>query len=158
MHLRTMLLLAAVVLTACREHVSETGRTASAYSNGGDSAAGAGLKGTAAGVEYEAPRLIPGLLAQLEQYSSPGRRLTDSDVTNYKNTAGTVINGMQTDLTRVGLADSGAFKALSDSVLDGLGGGTGVPHGITGERLSRNLAQMRRLIGVYDQWMRGAKP
>jgi hypothetical protein len=155
---RAMLLLAALILPACRERAAETGRTASAYSNGGDSAGGAGLKGTAAGVEYEAPRLIPGMRAQLELYSSPGRRLTDSDVTNYKNTAGTLINAMQADLTRVGLADSGAFKTLSDSVLNELGGGTGVPHGVSGERLSQNLAQMRRLIGVYQQWMRGTEP
>jgi hypothetical protein len=152
-----MLLLSALLLPACRERAAETGRTASAYSNGGDSAGGADLNGTAAGVEYEAPRLIPGMRAQLEQYSSPGRPLTDSDLANYKNTAGTVINAMQADLTRVGLADSGAFKALSDSVLDELGGDTGVPHGVTGERFSQNLTQMRRLIGVYEQWMRRAK-
>jgi hypothetical protein len=154
---RPMLLLASLMLPACREHAAETGRTASAYSNGGDSAGGASLNGTAAGVEYEAPRLIPGMRAQLEQYSTPGRPLTDSDLTNYKNTAGTLINAMQADLTRVGLADSGAFKALSDSVLNQLGGGTGVPRGISQDRLSQNLGRMQRLIGIYEQWMRAAK-
>jgi hypothetical protein len=150
-------LLTGLTLAACRERTAETGRTASAYSTGSDTAAGANLQGTTAGMEYEAPRLIPGVRAQLEQYSSLARPLTDSDIANYKNTAGTLINDMQADLTRVGLADSGAFKALSDSVLNELGGGTGVPHHVSGERFSQNLARMRRLIGVYEDWMRSAK-
>jgi hypothetical protein len=154
---RAVLLLIVLGLPACRERVPETGRTASAYTTGGDSAVGAGLPGTAAGVEYEAPRLIPGMRAQLEQYSSPDRPLTESDLASYKNTAGTLIDAMQADLTRVGLADSGAFKALSDSVLNELGGGTGVPHRVEGQRLSQNVARMQRLIGVYEQWMRKAK-
>jgi hypothetical protein len=143
-------------LTACREHAAETGRTASAYTNGTDTAAGANLRGTTAGVEYEAPRLIPGLRAQLERLSAPRDSVTDSDLASYKNLTGTLINAMQADLTRVGLADSGAFKALSDSVLSELGGGTGVPGRIPGDRLSRNLGQMRRLVGMYQQWMRSA--
>jgi hypothetical protein len=154
---RAMLLLIGLTLPACRERVPETGRTASAYTTGGDSAVGADLHGTAAGVEYEAPRLIPGMRAQLEQYASPNRPVTDSDVASYKNTAGTLIDAMQADLTRVGLADSGAFKALSDSVLNELGGGTGVPHRMAGERLSQNVARMQRLIGVYEQWMRNVR-
>jgi hypothetical protein len=154
---RAMLLLIGLTLPACRERMPETGRTASAYTTGGDSAAGADLHGTAAGVEYEAPRLIPGMRAQLELYSSPNKRVTDSDVASYRNTAGMLIDAMQADLTRVGLADTGAFKALSDSVLNELGGGTGVPHGMTGQRLSQNVARMQRLIGVYEQWMRNVK-
>jgi hypothetical protein len=153
---RVALLLVGLTLAACREHAAETGRTASAYTNGSDAAAGADLQGTAAGVEYEAPRLIPGMRAQLERLSAPRDSVTDSDIASYKNSAGTLINAMQSDLTRMGLADSGAFKALSDSVLNELGGGTGVPGRIGGDRLSRNLGQMRRLVDVYQQWMRGA--
>jgi len=154
---RTLVLLTVLALLACRERAAETGRTASAYTNGGDSAPWANLEGTTAGVEDEAPRLIPGMRAELDQYSAPGRKLTDSDMANYKNTAGSLIDAMQSDLARVGLADSGAFKALSDSVLNDLGRGTGIPDRMSGERVSRNLAWMRRLIDVYGQWMRRAQ-
>ncbi|MFL5494569.1 MAG: hypothetical protein ACJ8DC_09335 [Gemmatimonadales bacterium] len=153
---RVALLLLGLTLAACREHAAETGRTASAYTNGSDTAAGANLGGTTAGVEYEAPRLIPGMQAQMDRLLAPRDSVTDSDLASYKNSAGTLINAMQSDLTRVGLADSGAFKALSDSVLNQLGGGTGVPDRIAGDRLSRNLGQMRRLVRVYQQWMRSA--
>jgi hypothetical protein len=61
---------------------------------------------------------------------------------------------MQADLARVGLADSGACKLLGDSVLNDLGGWSGSAGPPTPERLSVGTDRMRRLIALYDSWMR----
>jgi hypothetical protein len=60
---------------------------------------------------------------------------------------------MQADLYRVGFADSGQFKALSDSVLTDIGGGTAGPEP---SRVKEHVARMRRLLELYQQTMKGA--
>ena len=61
---------------------------------------------------------------------------------------------MEADLVRVGLADSGAFKLLSDSVLSDLGGAAGAAEPPGRRRLSTDSDRMRRLIALYENWMR----
>ncbi|MGH3994275.1 MAG: hypothetical protein ACRDSN_17670 [Pseudonocardiaceae bacterium] len=130
-----------ILLLACRDQGLETGNTR--------------LEGTHTGVEYEAPRLIPGMRAQLDRLVESGGQTDDHNFTAYRGTAAALVDAMQSDLTRVGLADTGAFKALSDSIARDLGGGAGsTAEAPDRSRLGQHLRRMRSLIGVYEQWMR----
>ncbi|HEX5963060.1 MAG TPA: hypothetical protein VFY42_05015 [Gemmatimonadales bacterium] len=92
---------------------------------------------------------------QLELMST-GSKISRENMTAYKNLAGDLVTSMQADLYRVGHADSGQFRALSDSVLDDLGGGTGTTAGPDPSQVPQHVSRMRRLIELYQQTMRGA--
>jgi hypothetical protein len=138
---------------ACRESrsgVPETGppdlafRTGSAEQGDGE-----------AGVEFEAPRLIPAIRAQitrLQESESGGQE----NVTAFRNNVGTMVNAMQADLQRVGVTDSGYFRELSDSVLRELGGGPGSPAEAQPAEARALTGQVERLIGMYEERMRAA--
>jgi hypothetical protein len=153
------LLLSLVILTACRE-TPETGTrgnsSASSYTADSDNRAREdGLDGTNSGAELEAPRLIPAVKNQLDLMGS-GSQVSRENMTAYKNLAGDLVNSMQADLYRVGFADSGRFRALSDSVMNDIGGGTGIAAGPEPAQVPRHVARMRSLIDMYQQTMRGA--
>jgi hypothetical protein len=158
MHLRPLppFLLLGLLSFGCRAPAVETGRAPAADTvDLPDSGQGTQPVGAAHGkVEFEAPAQIPAMRAQLDQITRPEAREDPSAITSYKGAASHLIDAMQADLVRVGLADSGAFKALSDSVLNDLGGGTGLAHPPDAERLSVNTDRMRRLIALYESWMR----
>ena len=65
---------------------------------------------------------------------------------------------MRDDLTRAGLADTGEFKALTDSIARDLGGGAG---GLTddpkSDQVARLDARVRRLIEVHQGMMGTAR-
>jgi hypothetical protein len=63
---------------------------------------------------------------------------------------------MQADLHRVGHADKGEFRALSDSVMDDIGGGTGTTAGPEPSKMPQHVARMRALIDKYQQTMRSS--
>jgi hypothetical protein len=110
-----------------------------------------------AGVEYEAPRLIPAIRAQMTQLQEPGGS-SEGNLTAFRNGVGTMVNAMIADLQRVGVTDSGYFRELSDSVLREMGGGPGTPPDMESQELKPALGQVERLIGMYEQRMRaGAK-
>ncbi len=78
-------------------------------------------------------------------------------MTAYKNLVSDLVTSMQADLYRVGLADSGRFRGLSDSVIDDLGGGSGTPAaGPDPSQVKPHVARMRRLLDLYQQTMKGA--
>lgn len=147
------------VLTAC-DKTPETGArgTASSSPYTADSENRAqedGLEGTNSGSELEAPRLIPAMKNQLDLMGS-GSQVNQENMTAYKNLAGDLVTSMQADLYRVGLADSGRFRTLSDSVLDDIGGGTGTTTGPEPSEVPHHVKRMRTLIDLYQQAMRGA--
>jgi hypothetical protein len=153
------LLLPALLLAACRE-TPETGARGNASSSPYTADAENrtredGLEGTNSGSELEAPRLIPAVKNQLDLMSS-GSQASRENMTAYKNLAGDLVTSMQADLNRVGQADSGNFKALSDSVLDDIGGGTGTTTGPERSEIPRHVARMRALIELYQQTMRSS--
>ena len=153
---QTLMVIAAALSVACsRERAGNA--SASAYTSDSDSAVrAAGIEGTNSGSELEAPRLIPAILNQLNLMAA-GEQPTDREnLTAYKNLAGDVVNSMAADLNRVGQADSGAFKAQRDSVLDDLGGGAGTESTLDRSRLKEHIGRMRRLISLYQQTMRTA--
>ena len=85
------------------------------------------------------------------------RRPVNSDnLIAYKNLAGDLINSMAIDLNRAGYTDSGSFKALSDSVLDDLGGITGSEIKLDRSNLEQHTSRMKRLISLYQDAMRNA--
>jgi hypothetical protein len=108
------------------------------------------------GSELEAPRLIPAIQNQLNLMASGVRPTDPENVTAYRNLAGDVVNSMAADLHRAGLADSGDFRALRDSVMDDLGGGAESQSKLDRPKLHNHIARMRRLISMYQQRMRGA--
>jgi len=150
-----LFLMAALCAACSREKAGNA--SASAYTSDSDSAVrAAGIEGTNSGSELEAPRLIPALQNQLNLMAA-GEQPTDREnLTAYKNLAGDVVNSMAADLYRVGLADSGAFKALRDSVLDELGGGAGTESTLDRAKLQEHIPRMRRLIAIYQQGIRTA--
>lgn len=149
------------ILSACGRDSPETGASgaASASPYTADSkerAREGGLDGTHSGAELEAPRLIPAVRNQLDLMSSRSPASTEN-MTAYKNLASDLVTSMQADLYRVGFADSGQFRALSDSVLDDLGGGSGTPAtGPEPSRVKENVARMRRLLDLYQATMKGS--
>jgi hypothetical protein len=149
-------LLTAVLAAACgRERAGNA--SASAYTSDADSSAREdGLEGTNSGTELEAPRLIPAIQNQLSLMANGTQPPSSSNLTAYKNMAGDLINAMIADLHRAGYADSGSFKALSDSILSELGGGAGTPSQIDRAKLPLHVERMQRLIRTYQQTMRRA--
>ena len=153
-------LLVALSLSACNRESPETGTrgTASASPYTADSENRAredGLDGTTSGAELEAPRLIPAVKNQVELMAS-GSDISRENLTGYRNLVSDLVTSMQADLLRVGLADSGQFKSLSDSVVEDLGGGTGTVNGPERSQVPAHVSRMRRLIDVYQETMRGA--
>jgi hypothetical protein len=150
------LVVTAALSVACsRERAGNA--SASAYTSDSDSAVKtAGIEGTNSGSEMEAPRLIPAIQNQLNLMAA-GEQPTDREnLTAYKNLAGDVVNSMAADLSRVGLADSGAFRGLKDSVMDELGGGAGTESTLDRSQLQEHISRMRRLISMYQQAVRTA--
>jgi hypothetical protein len=158
---RVPLLALVVVISACGRETPETGArgSASASPYTADSEKRAredGVEGTNSGSELEAPRLIPAVRNQLELMSR-GSKARSENLTAYKNLVSDLVTSMQADLYRVGFADSGQFRALSDSVLDDLGGGSGTPAaGPEPSEVREHVARMRRLLELYQQTMKGA--
>jgi hypothetical protein len=151
-----VLLLSAVLCAACgRERAGNA--SASAYTSGADTSAREdGLAGTNSGTELEAPRLIPAIQNQLNLMAGGSQPPNPDNLTAYKNMAGDLINSMIADLYRAGYADSANFRALSDSVLDDLGGGAGTSSRLNRSELPAHVDRMQRLIRIYQQTMRKA--
>jgi len=94
--------------------------------------------------------------AQLDQLARPEARRDPTSLSSYSGAVSRLVDAMETDLVRVGLADTGAFKLLSDSLVNDLGGGTVLADPPSAERLSVDTDRMRRLIALYENWMRQA--
>jgi ABC-type transporter Mla MlaB component len=90
--------------------------------------------------------------AELQQLQSghPG------NVESYRGMVGHLIDAMQSDLSRTGRADSGAFTLLADSVLRDLGGGAGNPKP-DADNARRSVPAVRRLIDLYQARMGQAR-
>lgn len=150
---RSAICLVLVLSLACRESrsgVPETGRPDVAFRTGS-----AEQEDSEAGVEFEAPRLVPAIRAQITRLQEP-QGATSENVTAFRNNVGGMVSAMQADLQRVGVTDSGYFRTLSDSVMRGLGGGAGSPAGAEPEDAASLAAQVERLIGLYEERMRAA--
>lgn len=158
---RVQLLVLVFILSACGREAPDTGTsgTASASPYTADSKERAredGLEGTNSGTELEAPRLIPAVRNQLDLMTR-GSPASTENMTAYRNLASDLVTSMQADLYRVGFADSGQFRALSDSVLDDLGGGSATPATGPGpSEVKQHVARMRRLLDLFQQTMKGA--
>ncbi|MFL5403652.1 MAG: hypothetical protein ACJ8BF_12615 [Gemmatimonadales bacterium] len=126
--------------------------SASAYTSDSDSSAREnGFAGTNSGSELEAPRLLPAIQNQLNLMARGAPPASADNLTAYKNMAGDLINSMIADVNRAGYADSGRFRALSDSVLNDLGGGAGTDASLDRSKLPPHIQRMRRLIALYQQ-------
>ena len=115
---------------------------------------GEGLGAAQGAVEFEAPRLIPGVLAQLQLVQDSGGRLDEGTTAGYRTAAGLLVDAMLTDLNRVGVGDDGSFRALGDSVVRLVGGGAGDAPKVDPVRLRQSAALLRRVIETYQQRMR----
>jgi hypothetical protein len=141
------------VALACRESrsgVPETGPPDLAFRTGS-----AEQEDNEAGMEYEAPRLIPAVRAQMMALQAP-ERVTTENLTAFRQGVAHMTEAMRADLQRVGVTDSGSFRALSDSLMREFGGGPGSPADLEKDQLQPAVAQTERLIGMYEQRMRAA--
>lgn len=147
------LILLFVLSVGCRESrsgVPETGPPDVAHRAGS-----AELEDNEAGVEYEAPRLIPAIRAQADAMGESGKA-TRENLTAFRNGVGTLVNAMEADLQRSGVSDTGSFGELSDSVMRTFGGGPGSPADLEPADAGKAAAQVRRLIELYGERMRAA--
>jgi len=135
-------LLLLLILVACRETRSESGPGGAP--DVAARAAGAELEGNEPGVEFEAPRLIPAIRAQIIEIEDP-EGATEGNLAAFKRGVGTLVIAMRADLNRVGATDTGEFHASGDSVLRKLGDGAGDVVG-----------PVERLIETYEEGMRKA--
>jgi hypothetical protein len=151
-----VLLLSAVLCTACgRERAGNA--SASAYTSDADTSAREdGLSGTNSGAELEAPRLIPAIQNQLNLMANGSQPPSPDNLTAYKNMAGDLVSSMLADLNRAGSSETEEFRALSDSVLNDLGGGAGTSARLSRSELPSHVDRMQRLIRLYQQTMRSA--
>ena len=147
-------LLFALLLIACRDAGHESGRTRTPDVT--TRTGSAQLEDNEAGVEYEAPRLIPAIRAQITQIRE-AREASEGNLTAYRNGVGTLVNAMTADLNRMGVTNSGYFHQLSDSIMRALGGGAGSVPDISPEEARQSTAQVERLIGMYEERMRNAR-
>jgi hypothetical protein len=142
-----------VLTLACRESrsgVPETGPPDVAFRAGSPE-----LEDSEPGVEFEAPRLIPAMRAQITRLQER-QGATEENLTAFRNNVSGLVTAMQSDLQRVGVTDSGYFRELSDSVMRELGGGPGSPATADPKETSSLAAQVERLIGLYEERMRTA--
>jgi hypothetical protein len=151
---QTLFLLAMALVAGCsRERAGNA--SASAYTSDSDSSAKEnGFAGTNSGSELEAPRLLPAIQNQLNLMAKGAQPVNTDNLTAYKNMAGDLINSMIADVYRAGYADSGHFRALSDSVLNDVGGGAGTNAPLDRSKLPQHIQRMQRLIALYQQAMR----
>ena len=149
MHFRYPVLIALLLLPACRQE--DTDRDTALAGSPADTVRGGAAEGT---VEFEAPRLIPGVLAQLQLVQESGGRLDEGSTAAYRGGAGALVDAMLTDLYRVGLGDDGSFRKQGDSVVRLVGGGAGDAPDADPARLRHSAALLRRLIETYQQRMR----
>ena len=154
--MRTAWLMLLGLLAAACSREKPGNASASAYTSDPDSGLKAGVEGTNSGTELEAPRLVPAMQNQLNLMSSGAQPVDPDNLTAYKNLATDLVNSMAADLYRAGLADSGNFRALRDSVLNDLGGGAGTESKLDRAELPQHIARMRKLISIYQQGMRSA--
>ena len=107
------------------------------------------------GVEFEAPRLIPAIHAQITRLQEP-QGSTEENLTAFRNSVGALVSAMQADLQRVGVTDSEYFRPLSDSVTRAFGSGPGTSAKLKPEEARPLSHQVERLIGLYEERMRAA--
>jgi hypothetical protein len=131
-----------LILAACRETRSESGRDRIPDVAAGTRGAERG--DSEPGVEFEAPRLIPAIRAQIIELEDP-EGATEGSLAAFRNGVDTLVSAMRADLNRVGATDAGDFYALSDSVRRGIPGGAG-----------DTISQVERLIEIYEARMRKA--
>lgn len=152
-----LILPALVLLAACRPQSSDSGRAVGGTPADSElTGAGERLGAADSDVEFEAPRLIPGMLAQLRVVEDSGGRLGPGSAAGYRQAAGTLVDGMLTDVNRVGVGDDGSLRALGDSVVKIIGGGAGEAPEADPEEMRQSAALMRRMIDTYQQRMRSA--
>jgi hypothetical protein len=134
-------------------------RTASPYSSGTDSgSSNQRIEGTSTGKSFEAPAQIPGVVTALQQVTGAGKAPDQSAVTALRGNLGRLQDAMRNDFTRVGLADTGAFRALRDSIAGQLGGGGGGLAKAMDAKGARLLSsRVQRLIQTYNDWMQTAR-
>ena len=140
-----------LVLAGCRQSRSEADRTRMP-----DVAARTGsaeLEDREAGVEFEAPRLIPAVRAHIAEIRDP-EGATEGNIAAFRNGTGALVSAMEADLNRVGAMDAGEFRALADSVLREIGGVAGSTPDIPPEKARQATAQVGRLIRIYEERMR----
>lgn len=140
-----------LVLAGCRQTRSEAGRDE--RPDLAQRTGSAELQDNEGSLEFDAPRLIPGIRATMNEIEDP-EGATEENLTAFKNGVGTLVNAMEADLNRVGVTDTGSFYSLSDSIMRGIGGGAGTEAALPPEEARQAAAQVERLIGIYEQRMR----
>ena len=82
--------------------------------------------------------------------------VNEDNLLAYKNLAQDVINSMVADMHRAGYSDTGSFRALKDSVLDDIGGGSASGPDLEQSELPEHLNRMQRLLDLYQRAIRSA--
>ena len=167
MYRASLALLSLTLLVGCRTadkppgggQAAEGTRTGSPYSTGSDTTAvNQRIEGTNTGVEFEAPRRIPGVLAALDAVARTGKAPDQENLTALRGGISSMTAAMRSDFTRVGEADTGAFQQLADSLGRQIGGTAGgLADRMDPSEVPQLSAMVRRLIGLYQDRMKLAQ-
>ena len=140
------------------ERAAEAGdslpQTGSYYTRDGDSAMR--VEGTATSAMLTAPAIITPVRLSLGQLAAGGRPGDEANRSAHKTLLGDLVAAMQADLNRLGVRDNEDLQALSDSVVNQVGGGAGVAEGPEGGDVQAHVQQVERLIALYESKVRAA--
>jgi hypothetical protein len=142
-----------LALPGCREALSDRDHTR--RPDVANRTGSAELSDSEPGVEFEAPRLIPAVRAQMAAIAEPSGR-TEENLTAFKNGVGTLVNAMEADLNRMGVTDTGEFWSRSDSLMREFGSGAGTVAELPPQKVDQVIPQVEQLMAMYQERMRAA--
>jgi hypothetical protein len=114
------------------------------------------IEGTATSSMLTAPALITPVRLSLGRMSANAQSEDDPNRAAHKTLLGDLVAAMQADLNRLGISDNSDLQALGDSVVNQVGGGAGVAEGPEGEDVTAHVAQVERLIELYEAKVRSS--
>ena len=139
------------------ERAAEAGdtlpQTGSYYTRDGDSAMR--VEGTATSAMLTAPAIITPVRLSLGQLAAGGGP-DEANRSAHKTLLGDLVAAMHADLNRLGVRDNEDLQALSDSVVNQVGGGAGVAEGPERGDVQAHVQQVERLIALYESKVRAA--
>lgn len=155
-----LLLMLAGALGGCDTGAARSGRAQPGVAADSElTTTGDTVQAASTGVELEAPRLIPGLRAQLAALgdSSGGAGMSEGNIAAYRHLASDVAAAMEADLNRLGSPDVERISELGDSVVRLVGGGPGDAPNTSPEDVKASFEVMERLIQHYQDASRAVQ-
>src|SRR5690606_21467654 len=129
-------------------------QTGSFYTRDGDSAMQ--IEGTATSDMLTAPAIITPVRLSLGQLGTGGGADQDPNRAAHQTPLAALVAPIQADLHRPGVSDNEDLRALGDSVVEQVGGGTGAGEGPDSGAVREHVQRVERLIALYESKVQSA--